>query len=330
MDDTPDLNELARRRLAQLEKAGLPSLVRGSHDTVRLRLLDGREVHFRLGPEDWQYQYKGARRVPGSERMERAILAALVALEAGPVGPSRETEKNSKVIRQGAHLRVGMQEAMRAGADELETTQKAIEDDPVLEDAGSDAWQAEAKMSFAEVLLRHYHPDFDNRSKAQRIDLLMNTSRHIDEALRRLEALQEYVQAGRVGGRARKKAADPQSDVLAAELKDALDLKHREIGEILSVPPSDTDKIKGGHRAVAGMVKRGRNLLVNNLGTEGYRKHLETVRAPLRRQHSLDDRERLIQRMIELSAALTDRPLGEVESMRADLERLADEHFPKP
>ncbi len=68
MHDIPNLIDLARDRLAQLEKAGLPSLVRDSNDTVRLRLLDGREVHFRMRPQDWQYHYRGASRAPGSER----------------------------------------------------------------------------------------------------------------------------------------------------------------------------------------------------------------------------------------------------------------------
>ncbi len=327
MHDTPNLNDLAKRRLAQLTETGLSSLASKSEDTVRLRLLDGREVHFRLGPEDWQYQYRGATRVPASERMERAILGTLVALEAGPIGPRRETEENSKVYRQAAHLRVGMQEAMREAADELEAAEKAIEADPVLKDAGADAWQGEARLSLAEALLRHYHPDFDDRPKAARIDLLIGAARHMDEALRGLEALQEYVQAGRVGGRARKKAADPHLDVRAAELRDALDLKPTEIGEILNIPRSDTDKNRGGHRTVVDMVKRGRNLLVANLGEEGYRKYLETVRTHLRRYRSLDDRERLLQRMIELRAALRDSPLEEVEAMRPAFERLVDEHF---
>lgn len=123
MRDTPNLNDLAKRRLAQLIEVGLPSIIREPDDTLRLRLLDGREVHFRLGPEDWQYRYRGARRVPGSERMERAILAALVALEASPVDPGRKEGKASKVTRQGAHLHVGMQEAMKSGADELDAMQ---------------------------------------------------------------------------------------------------------------------------------------------------------------------------------------------------------------
>ena len=106
-------------------------------------------------------------------------------------------------------------------------------------------------------------------------------------------------------------------------------MKHREIGQILGIPLSEHDEIHGGHRAVADMVKRGRKLFISNLGKEGYRKHLETIRADLQRRHSLNDRERLIQRLIEIRAGLTGCSLGEVGAMRPDFEQLLDEHFPE-
>jgi hypothetical protein len=158
MDDTPDLGKLAENWLVRLEETGLPKPNEESNDTVRIRLIDGREVYFRLHPEDWQYSYKGARREPGLERMERAVLAALVALEARPVEPGRKAGKDSSVTRQGAHLRVGMQEAMKLGVDDLEAMQQVVENDPVLNDAGTAASQAEARLAFAEAVMRHYRP----------------------------------------------------------------------------------------------------------------------------------------------------------------------------
>jgi hypothetical protein len=331
MSDTADLNELVKHWLARLEKSELPRPTDESGDTVRLRLLDGREVPFRLRPEGWQYSYRGARREPGSERMERAILGVLVALEAELVDPARETGKNSEVTRQGAHLRVGVQEVMRAGVvDELEAVQKAIEADPVLKEAGTDAWQAEARLSLAEAVLQHYHPDFDDRPKGERIDLLINAARHMDEVLRALEALQEFIQAGRLGGRARKKAAEPQGDVRAAELKDALDLKRREIGEILGVPLSDDDRKQGGHKGVANMIWRGRKLLKDNLQEEGYKQHIANIRTDLKRRHvTRGTREGLIERLLEASAGITGLPLGAIEERKTELEHLLDKYVPE-
>ena len=51
-----------------------------SGGTIRLQLLDGRQVPFRLRPENHQYYYGGVRRDEASERAEMASLAKLVAL----------------------------------------------------------------------------------------------------------------------------------------------------------------------------------------------------------------------------------------------------------
>jgi hypothetical protein len=39
------------------------------------------------------------------------MLAGIVALEAGPIGPHRDTDENVGIYRQGAHLHVGIEEA---------------------------------------------------------------------------------------------------------------------------------------------------------------------------------------------------------------------------
>lgn len=310
---------------------------RESGGTTRLRLIDGRQVPFRLGREEWQFYYGGARREEASERTERAELAGVIALEPGPAGPTREPKTKedrkatAKIYRQGAHLYVGMQEAMEAGTNELDAVEKAIEADPVLlEDAGSDALQAAFRMSLVEDVLKRYHPDFDRRSRGERIDLLIRGAQHMDAAWRALDAFHEFVQAGRVGGRARRKANDPQQDVRAAELKDALDLYHREIGDILRVPPTEAeDSHQGGHRQVGHMIERGRKLFINNLGEGGYQRHIEAVRADLRQRHALNDRDQLGLHLTETIAQLKGLSPEEAEAARPTFERFVYKRFPQ-
>ena len=189
--------------------------------TIRLQLLDGRQIPFRLRPETHQFYYGGARRDEALEQAELAKLAKLVALEPGPAGPRREPKtKNdlrdaASVYRQGAHLYVGMQEAKEAGADDLEAMERAVGADPaVLEDAGTDAMQAAARMPLVEDVLRRYHPDFGDRPREERIDLLIQGSRHGDRAWRALDVLREFVQSGSREGREKRKSHLPDARLL--------------------------------------------------------------------------------------------------------------------
>lgn len=292
--------------------------------TARIPLPDGSVDYLRLRPEAWQGGYRSVRRATGVERAEREMLAARVAREEGPVGPYRDTDKNAGVYWQGAHLRVGMQEARKAGADDLEAVERAIGAEPrVLQDAGSDALRAADRMSSVEEVLRQNHPDFDGRDRGERIALLVGAARHMDKVWWALEEFKELCQVGSQHGRPRKKAADAELDVRAAELKDSLGLSHREIGRMLGIPPSEHDQRHGGHSRVAGMIRRGRGHLIENLGEDGYRKNRED----LRRWHELNARERIVQRMAEITAGLKDQPLEKTEAMKPDFERLLDEHL---
>ncbi len=296
----------------------------GPHGDERIRLSDGRLDHLRLRPEVWQAGVRGARRAAGAKRAEREILAASVVREDGPIGPHRDTDNNATVYWQGARLYVGMLEAVEAGADEWDAVERAIEADPaVLEDADTDALQAADRMSSVEDMLKRYHPDIGERPRDERIALLVQGARHMDEAWWALEEFGEFCQVGSQHGRPRKKTADAELDARAAELKDARGLSHREIGTKLSIPLSDHDRVHGGHGKVRGMVKRGRARFTKMLGAEGYGQYIED----LSRWHELDERQRIVQSLIETTAGQTGRPLEEVEAMRPRFERLLDEHL---
>ena len=313
-----------------------------SDRTIRLRLPDGRWTIFRLAPEMWQHYYGGARRGVASEREERAELGKLLALQPGPVGPRREPktkqdgEAATRIYRQGAHLYVGMEEARQAAAEEpdklkveLDAVEKAIKADPaVLGDAGTDALQAAARIAVVEDALRRYHPDFDGKSRGERIELLMHGARRMDEAWRALDAFAEFVQGGRTGGRAKRKAPDPQLDLRAAELRDALYLTQREIGEVLGVPRYESEEsIHDGNRRVGRAIDRGRKLFDDNLGKDGYTAHIDRVRDDLRRRHALGGQEGLVLRLMELAAGLTGRSAEDAEALRPAFERLVEKRF---
>lgn len=82
--------------------------------------------------------------------------------------------------------------------------------------------------------------------------------------------------------------------VRASELKDALKASHVKVGEILEVSlDRDYHALKGSNKRVEDMVKRGRELLVQVLGEEGYWQHIETVKPYLDHWYSLFEEGRL-------------------------------------
>lgn len=259
-----------------------------------------------------------------AQRAVRELLAEIVALEAGPIGPHRDTEKNVRVYRQGAHLYVGMQDAREAGTENLEDVeQRAVEADPaVLGDADSDALQAAYRMEPVEDVLRRHHPNFGDSTRGERIELLMRGAEHFDRAWRALDAFKEFCQAGSPRGHPRGKATDPEKDMRAAELRYAQGLRHREIGVRLGIPRTENDVRNNDYGTVARAINRGWALLAEELGEEGRDEHIEAQR----RWHALGARERILRRSIEI-ASLQGRSPEEAEAMRPDVERLVDEHL---
>lgn len=255
---------------------------------------------------------------------QRALLAGIVALEAGPIGPHRDTDENIGIYRQGAHLHIGMQDAREAGTDEWEVVERAVMADPaVLENAGTDALQAAVRMSSVEDALRRYHPDFGDSGRGERIELLMRGAEHFDKAWWALDAFQEFCQVGSPRGRPKGKAKNPEKDMRAAELRYARGLTHREIGVRLGIPRTDNDLNNNDHGTVKRAINRGWALLAEELGEEGRDEHIEARR----RWHALDARERTLQLMTKVLGKLPGCSPEEAEALRPDFERLVDEHL---
>jgi hypothetical protein len=114
----------------------------------------------------------------------------------------------------------------------------------------------------------------------------------------------------------------PQRDVRAAILRDVEDLTYREIGERLGIPlpaePMDEDlpddpealedlqkdleRRKGEHQTVRKMVERGRRILEDAFGREGWQQRVQIMKAEKERWWSLSPEERAGERDIEMSA----------------------------
>jgi hypothetical protein len=72
-------------------------------------------------------------------------------------------------------------------------------------------------------------------------------------------------------------------------------MKHRQIGELMNVPLPASSEQQGGHVTVREMVKRGRRVLREAFGSEGWRKRVEDMKADQARWDSLTHAERILE-----------------------------------
>jgi hypothetical protein len=94
----------------------------------------------------------------------------------------------------------------------------------------------------------------------------------------------------------------------AAELKDIMGLRQREVGAALGLPLSDRDQTYGGHARANQFVREGRKIFKEALGEDGYREYIEAKKAEVERWRSLS----VEKRHAELNAEIFDVPADSV------------------
>jgi hypothetical protein len=149
-------------------------------------------------------------------------------------------------------------------------------------------------LDYVVALLRYYRPEFDDLPHEEKLALIQDGCVRVNkflEALRHLEAFLEY---GVPGQDLRSRMEKAQEDIKAAELKDVEDLSNPEIGKILGISPTPSDRERRENSQVRYSVKRGRPLLIKAFGEEGWRKQVEDKKAERDWFFSLDEEEQNI------------------------------------
>ncbi|MDX5895285.1 hypothetical protein [Rubrobacter radiotolerans] len=235
---------------------------------------------------------RGYREIVVSEeplRTDKAILAALTALEGRPLDIGRLREVLPEIVPS-------------YGESVWDRWTKAIKQrhtGKVLREL-----RHHQALDYVLSLLRYHHPDFDALPIDERIDLIAETCAHVNEfleGLRKLVAFLEHRSPGRRGPASTRVAA---RDIKAAILKDVDGLTYREIGEELCIPIPADFLYKGDHPTVRKMVGRGRKALEGALGKEGWQTQIEAMRAEAERWRSLTP----VQREAEDEAEALDIP----------------------
>jgi hypothetical protein len=149
------------------------------------------------------------------------------------------------------------------------------------------------------ALLRYYRPEFDNLSRKERVALVREGCKRVEkflEALRHLEAFLEY---WRPEQDLKPKVENAARDIKAAELKDVEELSNLKLGKQLGIDPPPSEALKRTNSTAGAMAKRGRRLLVNALGEEGWRKLVEAKRAQRDDYWSRSEEERYLLQFAE-------------------------------
>jgi hypothetical protein len=214
-------------------------------------------------------------------RTDKAIIAAMTALEGRPMDAER--------------LGKALPEVIPAYGESVwdrwtKTLKERRSDEEIVE--ALEGLRHHQSLDYVLTLLRYHRPGFDALPREERVALVAGTCSYVNaflEALRKLMAFLEHGTPGRRIPAATKAAA---RDIKAAVLKDVDDLTYREIGRELGVPPPEDAGHKGDHPTVRKMVRRGRRVLEQALGVEGWHTQAEAMRVEAERWNSLSEEER--------------------------------------
>jgi hypothetical protein len=154
-------------------------------------------------------------------------------------------------------------------------------------------------LDYVLLLLRYHRPDFSLLSREEKIGLIVHACARINEFLDALKKLVTFLEYGTPDGRAKPATRAADRDVKAAVLRDVDGLTYREIGEELDVPQPKDFEIKGDYPRVRQMVNRGRKILVLALGEDGWRRHIEAMKAEAKRWNSLSEVEQEVEGWVE-------------------------------
>lgn len=273
-------------------------------------------------------------------RTDSAMLAALTALECPPIDVKRlrkalpsvsdfKIETIRDLYKKHEWLSMGgLPEEGVAPEESRERYRKALENGELklYEDLHLPS------LWYAVALIRYFRPDFDDYPRSQQIDLVEHACQRLNKLLNATRQLMDFLEYGDPERDLRQAIENAKRDVRAAVLRDVQQLKNTEIGMILGLDPSDSDRRKGDNDKARKRIKQGRRILAAALGgEEGWQRHAADMKAELARMRSLT-KERFIEGSAkafgvsaddeeQLAKAVAEHIGGSVEKWRRTLSR---------
>jgi len=164
-----------------------------------------------------------------------------------------------------------------------------------LTDIPDELGRAGVQLSLILHLIRYYRPGFDDYSVREKLDLVKKALLYINDFLETLRKLQSFFEFGAPNrGKLRPVTENPERDVKAAILFDVEGLKFTQIAKRLRIDDPKNYDVKRDHQTASDAVKRGRRILEDAFGREGWQKRAEAMKAQIEwwRSLSLDERHK--------------------------------------
>ncbi len=241
--------------------------------------------------------------VVDAPRSDAAILAAMTAwvaqridfnelLEAMGFLHSRTYEEQVQRT-DDTHRRIV--EGQEVSVEELiETIELSLEH--------TDKLKTIEPLEYIVRVIQHYKPEFDSYPPEKQWALIRKTCSYISDFLESLRKLQAFLEYGAPDRKLVPAIREPQRAVRAAVLYDVDGLNYREIGERMGIPLPPDYEIKGEHQTVRKMVERGREILQEAFGEEGWRERVEAMKGQKAWWWSLSKKERDYETNVEMTA----------------------------
>jgi hypothetical protein len=314
-DGELDIPTFALRTLERLREVGL--LHRTDTEppsNLRKARVKGQELWIRISTWRTPQGYKAVE-VVDSPRSDRAILAAMVGWVSDPV----DFEQLLRAIAFTRGLS-NQREEYAAGTEDLK--KYLMESEPSREDFKRvKGFLDELKRTFGLLeyldfllpLIRYYRADFDEYSAEEQWKLVEQACGYVNNFLESLSRLQAFLQYGAPGRKLIAPVKQPQRDVQAAILHDVEGLDHREILERMLMTPLDPRefKDKGEYQTVRKMISRGRNILEQAFGKNGWQAQVATLKEEIGWWQSLSPEERKHEQDIVTQALFTNVSIEE-------------------
>lgn len=219
-------------------------------------------------------------------RTDKAILAALTSLE----GQTMDVDRLRRALQE---LKLTPEEPMwKQSLDAVERFPRGQRPEAVTN------LQNHKAIDYVLMLLRYHRPNFDNLSHEEKAWLVEQSCSRINEFLESLRKLMTLLEYGSPNRDTRMAVENAGRDIKAAVLKDVDQLSlsqiRRELGE-----PQKT-KNPDDVSAVSKMVVRGRGILENAWGKEGWREKSKAMRIEAERWNKLSEAEREAEEEAEL------------------------------